>query len=93
MKVLVEFYGIPRLRAGQAVLELSCNPQGQALTLLDVFCDVADQLPDFAQHCLNENGLRDGYIANLNGRRFVSDPTTPISDGECLLILSADAGG
>ena len=31
--------------------------------------------------------------ANLNGDRFVSDPQTPLDQHDCVLILSADAGG
>ena len=32
-------------------------------------------------------------IASLNGDRFVSDPRTPLGENDCVLILSADAGG
>jgi hypothetical protein len=31
--------------------------------------------------------------ANLNGDRFVSDPTTALAADDHVLILSADAGG
>lgn len=93
MQVLVEFYGIPRLRAGRATLELHWGAELKTITLADVLRDLANQLPAFARHCLEDNALGKGYIANLNGHRFVSDPATPISDGASLLILSADAGG
>ena len=33
------------------------------------------------------------FVANLNGDRFVSDPATPLGEDDCVLILSADAGG
>jgi hypothetical protein len=39
------------------------------------------------------NRLHPALAANLNGDRFVRDPHTPLADNDCLLILSADAGG
>ena len=47
---------------------------------------------------LNESGryevrLRASFVANLNGDRFVSDPHTRLREDDCVLILSADAGG
>ena len=33
------------------------------------------------------------YKLSLNGERFVSDPETPLADGDVLLLLSADVGG
>ena len=37
--------------------------------------------------------LHPSLVANLNGDRFVSDPSTPLNQNDCVLILSADAGG
>jgi molybdopterin converting factor small subunit len=37
--------------------------------------------------------LRSSFVANLNGDRFVTDPKTRLSSRDCVLILSADAGG
>jgi len=37
--------------------------------------------------------LHSSCRANLNGDAFVSDPRTRLSAGDCVLILSADAGG
>ena len=37
--------------------------------------------------------LQPGYVANINGQHFVSDPETLLDDHTCLLIMSADAGG
>ena len=37
--------------------------------------------------------LQPSFVANLNGDRFVSDPGTPLGEGDSVLILSADAGG
>lgn len=93
MQVLVEFYGIPRLRAGRASLEISLPAANDQATLGEVLKMLARELPEFADHCLQGDRLRDGYIANVGGRRFLNDPATKISDGDSLLILSADVGG
>jgi molybdopterin converting factor small subunit len=37
--------------------------------------------------------LHPAFVANLNGDRFVCDPRTPLTGGDAILILSADAGG
>jgi len=87
MGVNIEFYGIPRSRAGTA------DAMAEGTTLGEVLCNLARQFPDFAADCIVNDSLVDGYAANLNGQRFVRDPQTPIDDGDSLLILSSDAGG
>jgi molybdopterin converting factor small subunit len=42
---------------------------------------------------ITADGLQPSIVANLNGDRFVRDPRTPLSAGDSVLILSADAGG
>jgi hypothetical protein len=37
--------------------------------------------------------LHSSVLASLNGDRFVTDPLTRLSASDCVLILSADAGG
>ena len=37
--------------------------------------------------------LHPAYTLNLNGERFVSDPGTPLADGESLILLTVDVGG
>src|SRR5262245_57524265 len=82
----VEFLGIPRERAGIAELELDAETLGQLLAALE------QQFP--ALGTLMEAGhLHRSILASLNGDRFVSDPRTRLSTGDCVLILSADAGG
>ncbi len=87
----VEFYGIPRQRAGvpTATVTLAQLP----ITLRDVIEDLAKTFPELAADCFQDNSLRKGYVANIGGREFVTSPDTPLTDTESLLILSADAGG
>ncbi len=87
MAIQVEFYGIPRLRAGVA----QANVQGSQLG--DVLTALGRQYPGFATCCLDGERLNPGYLANVNGVRFVRDPATPLSAGDVLLILTADVGG
>jgi molybdopterin converting factor small subunit len=82
----VEFLGIPRERAGVAELELQADTLGQLLATLAI------RFPSLGE--LVESGrLRSSFLANLNGDQFVSDPRTELGEDDCVLILSADAGG
>ncbi len=87
MPVRIEFYGIPRQRAGVEAVDVEAEDLGTALELL------AAAVPPFARSCLERGQLKTGYIANLNGQLFTSDPRTPLANGDSLLILSTDAGG
>ena len=91
MSIRVEFYGIPRHRTGVATTTVKIV--GATARLNDVFRQLSDRFPDLARDCFDQDGLCDGYAANVNGERFVTDASTPLADGSCLLILSADAGG
>jgi molybdopterin converting factor small subunit len=82
----VEFFGVPRERAGMSRLEVQADTLGQLLGTL------AARIPSFAI-LIGVNRLHPSFVANLNGDRFVSDPGTPLSENDCVLILSADAGG
>ena len=82
----VEFFGIPRERAGVAELDVHAETLGQLLSAL------AAQIPSFAEFIVVDR-LHPSFSANLNGDLFVSDPATPLAKDDCVLILSADAGG
>jgi len=85
--VHLEFYGIPRQRAGVASIDVEADTLPQALR------QAAIALPDFARDCLDGKHLRSDYLANVNGRSFTSIAETPLQPGDTVLILSADAGG
>ena len=82
----VEFFGIPRERAGTAEFELQAETLGQLLNLLAV------QFPSLRE-VVQSGRLRSPFLASLNGDRFISDPATKLSESDSVLILSADAGG
>jgi molybdopterin converting factor small subunit len=82
----VEFLGVPRQRAGISQLEVHADTLGQLLGTL------AMQSPPLREFIAGDR-LQSSFVANLNGDQFVSDPGTPLADGDHVLILSADAGG
>ncbi len=82
----IEFWGIPRQRAGISEIEVDADSLGQALTR------AATRLPRLSDLIAGDR-LHPSLAANLNGDRFVCDPATPLVAGDRLLILSADAGG
>jgi hypothetical protein len=53
---------------------------------------LAARLPSLGK-LMNADQLHPSFIASLNGDRFVSEPGTPLGENDCVLILSADAGG
>jgi molybdopterin converting factor small subunit len=87
MSVTVEFFGIPRERAGTAKTMVTASTLGSALL------ELGRSYPRFAESCLHSGELAKGYVVNLNGERFVTDIDTPLRSGDAILILSADAGG
>ena len=82
----VEFLGVPRQRAGISKMEVRADTLGELLGAL------ATQMPLLSE-LLAVDRLHSSFVANLNGNQFVSDPETPLGEHDCVLILSADAGG
>ena len=91
MTVYVELFGIPRERVGKSLVEV--ETADSVVRLGDVVLDLAAKYPALAQECFRGDQLREGYVANLQGERFVTEPDTKLRSGQSLLILSADAGG
>jgi molybdopterin converting factor small subunit len=82
----VEFLGVTRERAGIAELDVQADTLGRLLGTL------AAQMPALAELIAGDR-LHPSLVASLNGDRFISDPATPLGDDDCVLLLSADAGG
>jgi sulfur-carrier protein len=82
----VELLGIPRQRAGISELEVQADTLGELLGRLAARIPLLGEL-------IGVDRLHPAFVANLNGDRFVSDPGTPLAEDDCVLILSADAGG
>jgi molybdopterin converting factor small subunit len=87
MPIRIELFGIPRHRTGVPSFEVEAQTLGCALT------EAGRRWPVLAESCLDGERLRGGFLANVNGRIFVSDPATPLASGDCVLIVSSDVGG
>jgi molybdopterin converting factor small subunit len=85
--IIVELFGVARQCAGMAKTE------AEGARLGEVLIDLARRYPRLGEECFEKGQLRRGYMANLNGARFISDPETVLSPGDSLLILATDAGG
>jgi hypothetical protein len=85
--VTVEFFGVPRLRAGRAALLVSAATAGEALAAVAAAC------PALAGVRGDDGRVAPQYLLSLDGERFVTDLGQPLRPGERLLLLSADAGG
>lgn len=83
----IELYGAPRLRAGTARLTVDADTLAGALDALSLAC------PALAGAVVSRGRALPAYRVSLNGERFVSEPETPLSEGDVLLLLSADVGG
>jgi molybdopterin converting factor small subunit len=87
MSVQFELFGVPRLRAGRSVFEVEAQTVGEALAGLARACPSLDGTVILGQ------SVHAAYKLNLNGEQFVTDAATPLSAGDCLLLMAADVGG
>jgi molybdopterin converting factor small subunit len=85
--VTVEFFGIPRQRAGRAELAVEADTLLQALAAVQRAC------PGLTGLVRPDGRLAPHYLVSVDGRRFVSEAEERLPAGARLLLLSADAGG
>jgi molybdopterin converting factor small subunit len=85
--VTVEFFGVPRWRAGRAELHVAAG------TVRDLLAAIENSCPGLAGLLQPEGRLAPHYLLSLDGQRFVSDLAQNLHPGDRVLLLSADAGG
>ena len=85
--VTIEFYGVPRERAGRADLTVAAATVGEALAAVVRSC------PRLSSLVRADGRLAPQYLLSLDGQRFLTDPGQALRPGDRLLLLSADAGG
>ena len=85
MAVVVEFYGLARLRAGRAELRVEAATVGDALATADAAC------PSLRSSVGGKLSLE--YRVSINGKHFTDNLAEPLAPGDALLLLGADAGG
>lgn len=85
--VQIEFFGLARTRTGVTGIDL------EASTLADVMVELSKRYPVLDGDCIQAGQLQSSWLFNVNGRHFTRDSHTRVSDGDHLLLMSADAGG
>lgn len=85
--VVIELFGVPRLRAGRDAVEVEARSLGEALRALGASC------PALAPAVVDGERLGAAYLVAVNGLQLTADPRTPLADGDHVVLLSADAGG
>jgi molybdopterin converting factor small subunit len=92
VKISVELFGTPRLRAGRREVKLKLPAEARRQQVIQA---LAEACPALVGHALREDfsALQDGYVFNLNGTTFLSGDTISLQSGDSLLLLSNQAGG
>jgi molybdopterin converting factor small subunit len=85
--VTVEFYGMPRQRAGRAELNV------QADTMAELLDAVVKACPGLTGLVQKDGRLAPQYLLSMNGERFVDRGPESLTTGARVVLLSADAGG
>ena len=85
--ITIELFGVPRLRAGRPLVRLEAVDVGSALRALGLFC------PELEGSVITDGRIQPSYKLSLNGDRFITEPETPLAEGDVLLLLAADVGG
>jgi molybdopterin converting factor small subunit len=85
--VTIEFFGIPRQRAGCAELAVPADTVSALLECVERSCPGLQGLRQA------DGRLSPHYLLSIDGQRFVTDLHQKLRPGERVLLLSADAGG
>ena len=85
--ITIELFGVPRLRAGRDALCVDAASLGEAFRALGEAC------PSLAPSVVDGGRLQPHYLVAVNGTQFTADPATPLTDGDVVVLVSAEAGG
>jgi len=86
-QVMVEFYGVPRHKAGRAQLSVRARTIGEMLLAVQESC------PGLAGIVQADGRMAPHYLLSIDGRQFTANASDRLTAGARVLILSADAGG
>jgi molybdopterin converting factor small subunit len=85
--VVVEFYGVARLRAGRELLLV------KAETVRDALQATVHACPELVGLLSSLGELHPQYLISVNGQRFLNELDRSLTDGDQVLLLGADSGG
>ena len=87
MSVHVDLYGIARLRAGTATVEVAAETLGELLR------ELGARHPELEGEVIRDGKLEAGWLFGLEGLSFTDDPDAALMDGARYVLISAQAGG
>jgi molybdopterin converting factor small subunit len=85
--VTIEFFGLPRQRAGRAELVVPAS------TVAELLAEIRRRCPGLANLVQSDGRLAPHDLLSIDGQLFVTELQEPLRPGDRLLVLSADAGG
>lgn len=85
--IRIEFFGMARRRAGRA------DFISEGATIREALERLAQSCPNLANVIQVDGRLSPLYLISVNAGPFVSELQQPLTAGDRLLLLSADAGG
>ncbi len=85
--ITVELYGVVRRRAGVDRVQVP------GACLADVLRQLEARFPQLRPAYVDNGHLMGGLLASINGHQFTSRGETPLQPGDCVLLVTADAGG
>jgi molybdopterin converting factor small subunit len=85
--VVVEFFGVPRLKAGRPTLHVAAGSAADVLLAVEQAC------PGLTDLIRADGRLTPHYLLSVDGREFLTSLDRRLRPGDRLVILSADAGG
>ncbi len=86
-RVTVEFFGVPRMRAGRAGVEV------EAGTVADALIRSLEEVPGLAGIVSPGGQVGSAYRVCRNGEIFLGEQTQSLDEGDSLMLIAADAGG
>ena len=92
VKVRVELFGTPRLRAGCREVQLDLPGRARRSQVVEA---LAQACPALVGTALREDlaDLQAGYVFNHNGTAFLDGDDFSLRAGDSLLLISSQAGG
>ena len=85
--ITIELFGVPRMRAARDSVTVEAGSLGEAFRALGVACPALDPT------VVHDGRLRAHYLVAVNGLHLTADPTTPLTPGDVVVVLAAEAGG
>ena len=95
--ISVELFGLARVISDRREITLELEPGASdgSVSGKEIVSALAIQEPRLVGSIIRPDGvwLNEGQVANVNGRRYLTEPDERLFDGDRLLLLANAAGG